>query len=94
MNTEKHVTMQVSNLMIDTVKKDIKNMHLGVYPPNGRVRVAAPLTAADDTIRLFVVSRLQWIRKQQRQFLEQERQTEREYVSGESHYLFGKQYKT
>src|SRR5436309_3014281 len=91
--TTKPVKMCVYNLMIDTVKKDIKNMHLGVYPPSGRVRVAAPLETGDETIRLFVISKMHWIKKQQQKFLEQERQTKREYVSGESHYFFGKRYR-
>lgn len=91
--TTKTGKMYVCNLMIATVKKDIKNMHLGVYPPNGRIRVAAPLKTSDETIRLFVISKLHWIRKQQLKFLEQERQTQRAYVSGESHYFLGNRYR-
>src|SRR5487761_1811536 len=83
----------VSNLMVDTVKKDIKNMHLGVYPPQGRIRVAAPLETSDEAIRFFVISRMPWIRKQQRKFLKQERETKREFVAGESHYFLGKRYR-
>src|SRR5712691_597668 len=89
----KPLRMYVSNLMIDTIKKDIRNMHLGVYPPNGRIRVAAPLKTSDEAIRLFVISRMPWIRRQQLRFSRQERQTKREYVSGESHYLFGRRYR-
>ncbi len=85
--------IHISNLMIDTVKKDIKNMHLGVYPPNGRVRIAAPLRTSDETIRLFVISRMPWIKKQQLKFLRQERESPREYVTGESHYFLGKRYR-
>lgn len=85
--------MCVSNLSIDTIKKDIKNIHLGVYPPDGRVRVAVPLKTTDEAIRLFVISRTPWIKKQQLKFLKQERQTQREYVGGESHYFFGKRYR-
>ena len=91
--TTKRAKVRVSNLMIDTVKKDIRNMHLGVYPPKGRVRVAAPLETDDETIRLFVLSKMHWIKKQQQRFREQARQTEREYVSGESHYFFGKRFR-
>jgi len=91
MNTE-FIKLQVNNLTVDTIKKDIKNIHLGVYPPNGRVRVAAPLKTTDEAIRLLVISRMTWIKKQQAKFEKQERQTRREYVSGESHYLFGKRY--
>lgn len=85
--------MYVSDLMFATIRKDIKNMHLGVYPPNGRIRVAAPLETSDETIRLFVISRMPWIRKQQLKFLGQERETQREYVSGESHYFLGSRYR-
>lgn len=82
----------VGNISIDVEKKDIKNLHLGVYPPNGRVRIAAPLRINDDAIRLFAVSKLAWIKKQQRLFEGQERETEREYISGESHYFNGRRY--
>jgi predicted metal-dependent hydrolase len=82
----------VSNIKIDVEKKDIKNLHLGVYPPNGRVRIAAPLRTKDESIRLFAISKLSWIKKQQRSFANQERETEREFISGESHYFNGKRY--
>lgn len=78
---------------MEIVRKDIKNLHLGVYPPSGRVRVAAPLRLGDEAIRLAVVSRLGWIRRQQRSFAEQERQSQREMVSGESHYFQGRRYR-
>jgi predicted metal-dependent hydrolase len=82
----------VGNIKIDVEKKDIKNLHLGVYPPNGRVRIAAPLKINDESIRLFAVSKLHWIKKQQRSFASQERETEREFMSGESHYFNGRRY--
>jgi predicted metal-dependent hydrolase len=88
MNT-KGSRMKVLNLEIHTVKKDIKNMHLGVYPPYGRVRVAAPIKTTDETIKLLVISKMAWIKKQQAKFDRQERQTKREYVSGESHFFMG-----
>ena len=91
--TTKSSKMLVSNLMIDTIKKDIKNIHLGVYPPKGRIRIAAPLKTSDEAIKFFVISKMPWIKKQQIKFLKQERQTQREYVSGESHYFFGKRYR-
>lgn len=91
MNTESH-KIEISNLTINVIKKDIKNIHLGVYPPNGRVRVAAPLKTTDEAIRLLVISKMPWIKKQQTKFEKQERQARREYVSGESHYFFGKRY--
>jgi len=82
----------INNIKIDVEKKDIKNLHLGVYPPKGRVRIAAPLKVSDESIRLFAISKLSWIKKQQRSFANQERETEREYISGESHYFNGRRY--
>jgi len=82
----------VSGLTVDVVRKNIKHLHLAVYPPEGRVRVAVPLIVDDDAVRLAVITRLGWIRRQQAKFLEQERQTAREYVSGESHYFQGRRY--
>lgn len=82
----------VSDISIDVVRKDIKNMHLAVYPPNGRVRVAAPLRIDDEAVRLFAISKLPWIRKQKRKFEGQERQAPREYLDRESHYFHGKRY--
>lgn len=81
-----------SQLIIDVVKKDIKNLHLGVYPPDGRVRIASPLKVDDETIRLFAISKLRWIKKNQAKFQAQPRQSKREYVSGESHYYKGDRY--
>jgi len=82
----------VNNIIVDVVRKDIKNLHLAVYPPIGRVRIAAPLKSNDDAIRLFVISKLSWIKKHKIKFEAQERQTAREYVTGESHYYQGKRY--
>lgn len=82
----------VSGLEIVIERKDIKNLHIGVYPPNGKIRVATPIKLNDEAVRLAVISRLSWIKKQQQSFLKQPRQTKREMVSGESHYLFGKRY--
>jgi predicted metal-dependent hydrolase len=92
LNTSKR-KLRVSNLTIEAVKKDIRNMHLGVYPPRGRVRVAAPLQIKDEAIRLFVASKVPWIKKQQSAFQHQERETRRQYVPGESHYSLGKRYR-
>lgn len=84
--------IKVSDIVIDVVRKKIKNLHLGVYPPMGRVRVAAPLRIDDDAVRLFAISKLSWIRNQKAKFQAQERQTKREYVTGESHYFEGNRY--
>ncbi|MBS1511018.1 MAG: M48 family metallopeptidase [Bacteroidetes bacterium] len=82
----------ISNIKIEVVKKNIKNLHLGVYPPTGRVRIAAPQGTSDETIRLFAVSKLGWIKRHQRSFVSQDREMARELVSGESHYFNGKRY--
>src|SRR5437764_6928218 len=85
-------SIMVSGIPVAIDRKDIKNLHLGVYPPNGRVRVAAPLRINDEAVRLLIISKLAWIRRQQAKFEGQERQSEREFVSGESHYYQGKRY--
>ncbi len=78
---------------MEVVRKDIKNLHLGVYPPKGRVRVAAPMRLDDEGVRLAVISRLGWIRRQQESFEQQDRQSQREMVTGESHYFQGRRYR-
>lgn len=83
----------VSGIAVEVVRKDIKNLHLGVYPPNGRVRVAAPLVVSDEAVRLAVIDKLAWIRRQKARFAEQPRQSEREMLNGESHYFLGKRYR-
>lgn len=85
--------MLVAGITVDVQRKDIKNLHLGVYPPAGRVRVAAPLRLDDEAVRLAVVSRLGWIRRQQAAFKQQVRQSGREFVSGESHFFRGRRYR-
>jgi predicted metal-dependent hydrolase len=91
MNTEMQ-QITVNGLIIDVVRKNIKNLHLAVYPPNGRIRVATPLHINDEAVRLFAISKLAWIKRQQAKFLLQERQSAREFVSGESHYYQGHRY--
>jgi predicted metal-dependent hydrolase len=92
MSTETH-RIVVNGLAIQIVRKDIKNLHLGVYPPHGRVRVAAPLRVSDNAVRLAVISKLGWIKRQRARFDAQPRQSEREMVSGESHYFLGRRYR-
>lgn len=82
----------VSNITIDVVRKDIKNLHLAVYPPTGRVRIATPLNVDDEAVRLFAISKLSWIKKHRQSFAGQQRETKREYISGESHYVEGHRY--
>ncbi|MFL5804930.1 MAG: M48 family metallopeptidase [Roseiflexaceae bacterium] len=91
--TTKQPQIEVSGIPVEIVRKNIKNLHLGVYPPNGRVRVAVPLRLDDDAVRLAVIARLGWIRRQQQQFEQQERQSQREMITGESHYVQGRRYR-
>lgn len=85
--------LTVRGIGIDVIFKDIKNLHIGVYPPFGRVRVAAPLRLDDDAVRLAVIQRLAWIRKQRTRLQSADRQSQREMVTGESHYLWGIRYR-
>lgn len=84
--------IMLGDICIDVVHKDIKNLHLSVYPPSGRVRISAPLRMDTDTIRVFTVSKIGWIRKQQAKLLGQEREAPREYINRESHYYLGKRF--
>ena len=84
--------VNLGGIAVDVVLKDIKNVHLSVYPPKGRVRISAPARMSLDTIRVFAISKLGWIRQQQRKLQEQERETPREYLDRESHYVWGKRY--
>lgn len=86
-------SITVAGIRIEVVRKDIKNLHLGVYPPHGRVRVAAPLVVSDEAVRLAVIDKLGWIKRQKTRFADQPRQSKREMVSGESHYFLGKRYR-
>jgi predicted metal-dependent hydrolase len=83
----------VSGIAVDIVRKPIKNLYLGVYPPNGRVRVAAPLAVSDSAVRLAVIGKLGWIKRQRARFEGQPRQSKREMVNGESHYFMGQRYR-
>jgi predicted metal-dependent hydrolase len=85
--------IRVSGVPVEIVRKGIKNLHLGVYPPRGRVRVAAPLRVSDAAVRLAVVGKLGWIKRQRARFEAQPRQSDREMVSGESHYFLGQRYR-
>lgn len=84
--------LQVGDIVVDVAMKDIKNLHLSVHPPTGRVHISAPRRMSLDTIRVFAISKIDWIRKQQEKLREQERETPRDYVDQESHYAWGKRY--
>lgn len=84
--------VHLGDVTADVVFKDIKNVHLSVYPPDGKVRISAPRRMSLDTIRVFAISKLAWIRQQQKKLQEQERETPREYLDRESHTVWGKRY--
>jgi predicted metal-dependent hydrolase len=84
--------LKLGDISVDVELKDIKNVHLSVYPPSGRVRIAAPLRMNMDTIRIYAISKLGWIKKQQQKFRTQVRETPREYLNKEGHYFLGKRY--
>ena len=84
--------LKLENIAIEVEQKDIKNIHLSVYPPEGRVRIAAPSQMDMDTIRVFAISKLQWIKYQKEILLNQERENIKEFLNRESHYFFGKRY--
>ena len=84
--------IKLGDIAVDVVLKDIKNVHLSVYPPTGRVRISAPKRMRMETIRAFAISKLGWIKQQQAKVREQERETPRDYVDRESHYVWGKRY--
>src|SRR5688572_3589434 len=84
--------IELGDIVVEVVLKDIRNVHLSVYPPTGSVRISAPKRMSIDTIRVFAVSKLDWIKQQQAKLREQERETPREYVERESHYVWGKRY--
>jgi predicted metal-dependent hydrolase len=84
--------IHLGDIAVDVVLKDIKNVHLSVHPPTGRVRISAPKRMRMDTIRIFAISKLGWIRRQQMRLRKQERETPREYVERESHHVWGTRY--
>ncbi|MCF7814400.1 MAG: M48 family metallopeptidase [Candidatus Cloacimonetes bacterium] len=85
-------TILVSDLSIDVIRKDIKNIHLTVYPPNGRIKVSVPIHVDNDSLRLFIISKMTWIKKKLKELENQDRQSFRRFVSGENHYFWGKRH--
>lgn len=85
--------LTINNIEIEVQKKNIKNLHLSVLPPQGRVRISAPISMNDEAIKMFAITKISWIKKQQDKYKNQPRQCKREYVSGESIYLWGRRYR-
>src|SRR5438128_12430094 len=84
--------VRLGDIDADVVLKEIKNVHLSVHPPTGRVRISAPSRMGLDTIRVFAISKVDWIKRQQTKLCGQERETPREYLNRESHYVWGRRY--
>ncbi len=87
-----YTQVQLGGIAVEVVRKDIKNVHLSVHPPTGRVRIAAPARLSLDTIRVFAISKFSWIKRQRQKLQAQERETPREYLDRESHYVWGRRY--
>src|ERR1700681_917056 len=85
-------TIQLGEISISVTRKEIKHVHLSVHPPSGRVTLAAPLTARSEVARAYAVSKLGWIRDQRAKLRGQARETPRQFVERESHYLWGRRY--
>ncbi|MBS1641227.1 MAG: M48 family metallopeptidase [Bacteroidetes bacterium] len=85
-------TIRVANFDIDVMYKEIKNVHLSVYPPTGRVTISAPLHMTSELLKVYAISKIAWIKKQQKQLQSQEREPEKEFVNRETHYFKGKRY--
>ena len=82
--------IQLGDIAVDVVLKDIKNIHLSVHPPTGRVRISAPKRMRIETIRVFALSKLDWIKRQRTKLRDQAREGQRDYLDRESHYVWGK----
>ncbi|MDI6804659.1 MAG: SprT family zinc-dependent metalloprotease [Bacteroidota bacterium] len=95
LRNNKNIKMQelkLGDITVEVIQKHIKNIHLSVHPPTGRVRISAPSRLSMDTIRVFAISKLGWIKKHQTKFKNQVRETPRDYISNESHFYNGKRY--
>ncbi|MCR9454035.1 M48 family metallopeptidase [Vibrio alginolyticus] len=93
MSSELSEVVEIAGISVQLNRKSIKNLHLSVLPPNGRVRLSVPHNTNEQAIRLAIINKLSWIKQQQADFAAQPRQSSREMVSGESHYLWGKRYR-
>jgi predicted metal-dependent hydrolase len=89
MNTKQ---IDVGGIPVDVTFKKIKNVHLSVHPPTGRVRISAPVWMKLEAIRVYAASKIEWIKKNQQKLQKQARETHREYLDRESHYVWGKRY--
>ena len=90
--TETTQQIKVGEYEIDVIRKDIKNLHLSVHPPTGRIRIATPLRIDDEAVRMFAVSKIGWIKRNRKKQAEQPRQSQRQYIYRETHYFLGQAY--
>lgn len=92
MDTGLDTQLDLGGVVVEVIRKDIKNIHLSVNPPSGRVRISAPMSIGQDAIRAFALTKLAWIRQEQKKFIDQEREPVREFLDRETHYVWGKRY--
>lgn len=85
--------VRIADIDVELNRRNIKNIHLNVLPPNGRVRLSIPNNTSEQKVRLAIVNKLAWIKKQQADFMQQDRQSMRNMVAGECHYLWGRKYR-
>ena len=85
-------TITIGEMAIEVLRKEIKHVHLSVHPPDGRVTLSAPAGTRPEAMRAFAITKLGWIREQQRRLAEQARETDRQFIERESHYLWGRRY--
>ena len=85
-------TIKIGEITITVTRKNIKNVHLSVYPPDGRITLVAPSSTRLDVARAYAISRLGWIRKQQENLKNQARESARQFIDRESHYVWGRRY--
>lgn len=85
-------TIHIGEISIALTRKDIKHVHLSVHPPNGRVTLVTPIETRPEVARAYVLSKIGWIRDQQTKLRKQVRETPRQFVERESHYLWGRRY--
>lgn len=85
-------TIRIAGVEVRVVRKDVRNLHLSVLPPDGKVRITAPMWMDSDAVRLFAIGKLGWIRRQQGKMRAQERESDRDYVQRESHHVWGQRY--
>ena len=85
-------TIQIGDISILVIRKDIKNVHLSVHPPDGRVTLAAPTATRLDVARAYAISKLNWINQQKQALADQARETPRQFIERESHYVWGRRH--